>query len=117
MIRVLGCLVVVLLSGCVGHYYQMPTPPVDLNKYEVVAEGEETATGIMLFQLIPIQQNSKIARATQALMEAYGGDAVTNVQVRERWFWAWVLNGYKTDVRATVLRRKTVQESAPKRAK
>ncbi len=105
------------MLGCVGHYYKMPTPPVDLTKYEVVAEGEETATGIMLFQLIPIQQNSKVARATQALMEAYGGDAVTNVQVRERWFWAWVLNGYKTDVRATVLRRKGEQNSPAKRAK
>lgn len=96
-----------LLTGCTGHYYKIPTAPVDTSKYDVVGHGTETATGIMLFSFIPIQQNNKIERATDSLLRTYGGDAVTDVQVRERWFWAWVLNGYKTDVQATILRRRT----------
>lgn len=107
MRTILGVLSLTLLTGCTGQYYKIPTPPVDLSKYEVVGSGSETATGIMLFNLIPIQQNNKVERATQYLMSTYGGDAVTDVTVRERWFWAWVLNGYKTDVQATVLRLKT----------
>lgn len=106
MMKKCGLVILTLLAGCTGHYYKVPNPPVDMSKYEVVGAGSETATGIMLFNFIPIQQNNKIERATDSLMRTYGGDAVTDVQVRERWFWAWVLNGYKTDVQATILRRR-----------
>ena len=88
MTKKCGLFALTLLAGCTGQYYKIPTPPVDLTKYEVVGSGTETATGIMLFNFIPIQENNKIERATQTLMASHGGDAVTDVVVRERWFWA-----------------------------
>lgn len=106
------------LAGCSGHYYQLPTPAYDQSKYEVVGSGTQTATGVMLFGFIPISLNSKIERATQRLISDQGGDAITNVSVRERWFWAYILNGYKVDVEGTVLRSKPqplVPVESPKR--
>ena len=50
----------------------------------------------MLFQFIPIGQNNRFSRAQNAAIERNGGDAMINTQVQESWFWAWVLNGYKT---------------------
>ena len=116
MKKMYGLMIVALLAGCTGQYYKIPTPPVDLTKYEVVGKGSETATGIMLFNFIPIQENNKIERATQTLIAAHGGDSVTDVTVRERWFWAYVLNGYRTDVEATVLRRRPEEPVMTKKA-
>lgn len=96
----------VSLGGCTGHYYKVPSPEFDSSKYEVLERGTETATGIMLFGFIPIRQNNKIKRATDALIKSKGGDTITDVSIRERWFWAYVLNGYKVDVEGTVLKRK-----------
>lgn len=117
MIKKFGLLTLTLLAGCTGRYYKIPTTPVDLTKYEVVGSGTQTATGIMLFGFIPIRQNNKIERATQTLIANHGGDAVTDVTVRERWFWAWVLNGYKTDVQGTVLRRRPEALSSSKKSR
>ena len=60
----------------------------------------------MLLQLIPIGQNDKIERAMQLLMQEKGGDALTDVTIRESWFWAYVLNGYSVKVEAKVLKKK-----------
>jgi hypothetical protein len=106
MSKKLGIIALAFLTGCAGQYYKIPTPPVDLSKYEVVGTGSQTATGLMLLGFIPIQQNNKIERATKHLIAAHRGDLVTDITVRERWFWAWILNGYKAEVHGTVLRQK-----------
>lgn len=95
-----------IFCACSGQFYRIPTPPVDTTQYSEVGTDSVTTTGIMLFGFIPIQQNNKIERAIEALKQRFGGEAVTNISVQERWFWAYVLNGYKTEVRATVLKKK-----------
>lgn len=96
----------VSLCSCSGKFYNLPTPPADPVKYSEIKTDSVTTTGIMLFGFIPIQQNNKIERAIETLRVRNGGDLVTNVSIQERWFWAWVLNGYKTEVTATVLKKK-----------
>lgn len=103
IISVLGFMA---LTACSGNFYNVPTPEYDPAKYDVLATESKTATGVMLFQFIPIGQNNKFERAVEYLRTKYNGDAVTNVSVQERWFWAYVLNGYKTEVTATILKKK-----------
>ncbi len=60
----------------------------------------------MLFGFIPIQQNNRVQRAVDYLPRQHGGDELVNITIRDRWFWAYVLNGYKTSVRGTVVKKK-----------
>lgn len=82
----------------------MKTQQYDSSQYTVIGHSEGKATGIMLFNLIPIQQNTRFVRAQNAAIQAKGGDALINTQVQESWFWAWVLNGYTTTVSGDVIR-------------
>jgi hypothetical protein len=83
-------------------------PRIDLapDQYEVLGESEGSATGIHLFQLFPIQLNNKFERAVEAAIAKQNGQALVNVSVQEKWFWAYVLNGYTTSVSGTVVRRR-----------
>lgn len=74
--------------------------------YQNVGESAETATGVSLFTFIPIQDTNKIQRAIDSAIAKKGGDTMTDIEVRERWYWAYVLNLNKIDVRGTVLRRR-----------
>ena len=60
----------------------------------------------MLLGFIPINENDKIERATTKIVSDAQGDVITDVTVRERCFWAYVLNGYKIDVEGMVLSKK-----------
>ncbi len=96
-----------VLAGCTGT--PMKTQQLDSSQYTVIGHSEATATGIMLFGFIPIQQNSRFVRAQNAAIKAKGGDALINTQVQENWFWAWVLNGYTTKVSGDVVKLKNPQ--------
>lgn len=91
-----------VLAGCTGT--PMKTQQYDSSQYTVIGHSEGKATGIMLFNLIPIKQNTRFVRAQNAAIKAKGGDALINTQVQESWFWAWVLNGYTTTVSGDVIR-------------
>lgn len=94
----------VILVGCSGT--SMKTQSLDESEYTVLGPGQATATGIMLFQFIPIQQNDRFVRAQNAAIAKQGGDALINVEVQEDWFWAWILNGYQTTVSGDVVKLK-----------
>ena len=98
-------LLVGLLAGCTGT--PMKVENLDEDDYTVIGKGQATATGIMLFQVIPIQQNDRFVRAQRAAIKSKGGDAMINTQVQENWFWAWVLNGYQTTVSGDIVKLKT----------
>ncbi|MFT5703069.1 MAG: hypothetical protein ACI9TO_000430 [Rickettsiales bacterium] len=72
--------------------------------YEVIGKGEAQTTGIMLFSVIPIGQNTKLSRAYDAAVRQAGGDDMVNINITESWFWAYVLNGYKTKIEGDVVR-------------
>lgn len=94
-----------LLSGCAGNYYRLRTPDAAPGQYENLGPVQLSATGIHLFGFIPINLNNKIERVMDTGIASKGGDVMTNVVVRERWYWAWVLNIYKVDIEGDVLRR------------
>ena len=96
-----------VLTGCNGT--PMKTQQYDADQYTVIGHSEASATGLMLFGIIPIRQNSRFVRAQTAAIEAKGGDALVNTQVQEKWFWAWVLTGYTTKVSGDVVKLKNVQ--------
>ena len=95
------------LAGCTGT--AIKSPQYDSSQYTVLGHSEASATGIMLFGVIPIGQNSRFVRAQDAAIKAKGGDALINTQVQENWFWAWVLSGYTTKISGDVIKLKTVQ--------
>ena len=73
----------VVLAGCTGA--PMKTAHYDSNQYTVVGHSEASATGLLLFGIIPIRQNSRFVRAQNAAIQAKGGDAMINTQVQENW--------------------------------
>jgi hypothetical protein len=89
-------------AGCMSQPLKIETRPKA--SYRELGEGEGKATGIMLFNVIPIGQNERFLRAYEAAVRSKGGDALLNPEISERWFWAYVLNGYNTTVRGTVIK-------------
>ena len=97
----------VLAAGCVSQPLKFPTvEQLDKSKYDVLGEGEGEATGLMLFQCIPIGQNERYVRAYEAAVKSKGGDALIDPTIQENWFWAYILNGYQTHVKGTVIKYK-----------
>ena len=74
--------------------------------YEVLGEGEGTATGIMLFHFIPIGQNARFVDAYRAAVNSKGGDGLIDIEISEQWFWAYISTGYQTTVKGTVVKGK-----------
>ena len=72
--------------------------------YQVLGPGEGGAVGIMLFNLIPIGQNSRFERAYEEAVKSKGGDRLIDPVITEKWFWGVVLNGYITEISGTVVK-------------
>jgi hypothetical protein len=94
-----------MAAGCVSQPLRFPTA-AELSKgnYTVVGESQGEATGLMLFNFIPIGQNERFVRAYDSAVRSKGGDAMINVTIQENWFWAYILNGYSTKVTGTVIK-------------
>jgi hypothetical protein len=97
-------LLCILAAGCSS--LPLTIPNLAKSDYDVLGEGEGSATGIMLFQFIPIGQNTRFVRAYKAALKSKDGDALLEPVVQEKWFWAWVLNGYSTKITGTVIKYK-----------
>ena len=99
----LACVLLVFVTGCSSTPLKIPTDMVS-SGYDVLGEGEGSSTGIMLFNIIPIGQNDRFQAAYHNAVISKGGDALLNPEISERWFWAYVLNGYITTVKGTVIK-------------
>ena len=96
-------LIIVFAFGCAS--VPLTVPDISNGEYDEQGEGVGSSTGIMLFQLIPIGQNTRFKRAYEAAVDSKGGDQLLNpVIITEKWFWAWILNGYTTTVKGTVIK-------------
>jgi hypothetical protein len=93
-----------LASGCISQPLKISTPTK--GPYDVVGEGKGEATGIMLFNLIPIGQNERFVRAYDAAVKSKGGDALIDPVIQEHWFWGYILNGYSTEITGTIIKYK-----------
>ncbi len=101
---ILAGFVLCLLAGC--HSVPLTVPTVMNRQYEVLGEGEGSAVGIMLFNVIPIGQNQRLERAYKDAIYSKDGDALIDPVISERWFWAYIFNGYVTTVKGTVIKYK-----------
>ena len=74
--------------------------------YEVLGKAKGKAGGIMLFQFIPIGQNTKIRDAYENAIERLGGDDLINPVIAESWWWGYIMNGYRVKIEGDVIRYK-----------
>ncbi len=102
LVAILAALI--LIAGCSSVPLRIPS--IENRDYEVLGQAEGSSTGIMLFQFIPINQNERFENAYRQAVLSRGGDAMLDPVIEERWFWAYILNGYTTTVRGTVIRYK-----------
>ena len=99
----LAYVLLVFVAGCHSAPLKIPTDMAS-SGYDVLGEGEGSSTGIMLFNFIPIGQNERFLEAYHNAVISKGGDALLNPEISEHWFWAYVLNGYVTTVKGTVIK-------------
>ena len=94
----------VVLAGC--HSVPVNVGAKPGMEYEVVGKGSGKASGFMLFQVIPIGQNGRFIDAYNRACRDGGGDDLINVEINERWYWAYIGNGYITRIKGDVIRYK-----------
>lgn len=99
-------LAALLLGGCVSMPVNIGAPQnlVEGKDYTVLGEGEGSSVGIMLFNIIPINQNQRFQNAYDEAVQSKGGDRLINPVIEERWFWGYLLNGYIFKVKGTVVK-------------
>jgi len=97
-------LLALLAAGCVSQPLKIPS--VTTTNYEKLGEGEGKATGIMLFNFIPIGQNERFVNAYNMAVKSKGGDALLDPVIKENWFWGYILDGYSTTITGTVIKYK-----------
>ncbi len=105
MKKVMGWVVLTVclfMLGCSSVPKRMGALPD--KKYEVIGRGKESAGGFMLLQFIPIMHNNKIERAYEAAVKQCSGDDLINLTISERWFWAYIGNGYRTTIEGDVIK-------------
>ena len=93
-----------LAAGCVSQ--PLKISQAKTANYETLGLGSGEATGIMLFNFIPIGQNERFVRAYEAAVKSKNGDALLDPEIQENWFWGYILNGYQTKISGTVIKYK-----------
>jgi hypothetical protein len=96
----MGVFLVLAVTACNSIPLTIPSAPVGPNEQRL-GTGEGRSTGIMVLGFIPINQNSRFVNAYQEALAQSGGTRLVDVTISERWFWAYVLNGYIFQVRGT----------------
>lgn len=101
----LGLFAGLLVSGCVGNPITFPDvggEKIDSTRGRPI---RASACGFQLLLFIPININERAERAYEGLRERAGQDVIADVQVQERWFYAFVGTGYCTVLQATAYPR------------
>jgi hypothetical protein len=82
-----------------------PSAPIGPNE-KSLGSVEATSTGLMLFGVIPINQNTRFEKAMAEAAQKAGGTRLTDVTISEQWFWAFVLDGFIFKVQGTAVGNK-----------
>ncbi len=98
-------LICLTFLGCTSTALLIPTAPPAPDEV-VLGPTEGESTGIMLFQFIPIKQNDRFQVAYDKALKSKGATRLVNPTIEERWFWAFVLNGYNFKVSGTAVKQK-----------
>lgn len=101
----LGLFLLVATAACQSTPVKLPAASIGPNE-KSLGQTEGSSTGIMLFGVFPIGQNARFENAYVEAVQKSGGTRLTDVTISERWFWAWVLNGYIFTVQGTAVGNK-----------
>jgi hypothetical protein len=100
------CLVLLMATAaCQSVPVKLPSASIGPNE-KSLGQTEGTSTGIMLFGVIPIIQNTRFENAYAEAVQKAGGTRLTDVTISEQWFWALILNGYTFRVQGTAVGNK-----------
>ena len=87
---------VIVAAACTGPLVKVaPEPPT---QYVTTTSGQGSACGFSLFGVIPIAVNDRAQRAYDEALKASGGTGLTDVNVTERWYWAYIGVVFCTDI-------------------
>ncbi len=96
-------LILLSFTACNSVQVNIDTGPL-LENEQILENTLGQGTGVLLFGLIPIGQNDRFETAySRAVNNVPGATRLTNVSIQEKWFWAWILNGYKFRVKGTAV--------------
>lgn len=98
----LGSLLLLTTVACQSTSLRFPSAPIGPNE-KSLGPTEATSTGIMLFGVIPINQNKRFENAMNEAAKKAGGTRLTDVTISEQWFWAFVLDGFIFKVQGTAV--------------
>lgn len=101
----IGSLVLLTTVACQSTNLHFQAAPIGPNE-KSLGPTEATSTGIMLFGFIPINQNTRFENAMAEAAQKAGGTRLTDVTISERWFWAFVLDGFIFKVQGTAVGNK-----------
>ncbi|MGQ0666029.1 MAG: hypothetical protein ACT4O4_03260 [Nitrospiraceae bacterium] len=101
----LGSLLLLTTVACQSTKLHFPAAPIGPNE-KSLGPTEATSTGIMLFGVIPINQNTRFENAMAEAAQRAGGTRLTDVTISEQWFWAFVLDGFIFKVQGTAVGNK-----------
>ncbi len=96
---------ILMITACHSVPLQIPTVPPAPDE-EVLGPTSGNSTGIMLFGFIPINQNDRFQAAYNEALHSKGATRLVNPVITEKWFWAYVLNGYSFTVSGTAVKKK-----------
>ncbi|OQW35406.1 MAG: hypothetical protein A4E19_01155 [Nitrospira sp. SG-bin1] len=102
LVLVLGSLLLLTTVACQSTTLRFPAAPIGPNE-KSLGPTEATSVGIMLFGVIPINQNTRFENAMREAAAKAGGTRLTDVAISERWFWAAVLDGFIFKVEGTAV--------------
>jgi hypothetical protein len=94
-----------VLAACSSAPVAFPTAPLAADE-EAGGRVEATTSGFLLLSLIPIGQNTRFERAVEQLKQKAGADRITDVVVRESWYWCGVGELFVFTVEGTAVRKK-----------
>lgn len=103
------------LVGCAGKELELKEPVA--GTYEVLGPVEGRFGGILLFNFIPIAYNQRIWKAYQVALEQKDADALIDVTISDKWYWAGLFNGNVTTVRGTAVKLKAGAKAEAEKAK
>ncbi|MGQ0666030.1 MAG: hypothetical protein ACT4O4_03265 [Nitrospiraceae bacterium] len=101
----LGTALLITTAACQSTQVKIPTAPVGPNE-KALGTTEGSSVGMLLFGLIPINQNDRFENAYNQAVQKAGGTRLTDVTISERWWWGYVLNGYVFKVQGTAVANK-----------
>jgi len=108
--RKYGMVAVAACAACTSGLVKIHTLPMQPNE-QVLGEAEGSASGVMLFQLLPLGQNTKLERAqAEAMAKFPNANRLVDLTMEESWFWFYFGSCYSVSITGTAVGAKPIEE-------